>query len=107
MSKKKKQKITLRQVICGSLSFLFILTLWGAVRWANYRQTFTVDNIRFTGLEILEKEIVQKIISNLEIQSIHDVNMKEMSQMIEENPDLPPSVYSRYSGRKRTDKIRP
>ncbi len=40
MSKKKKQQITLRRVIGGSLSFLFILTLWGAVRWANYRQTF-------------------------------------------------------------------
>ena len=54
---KKKQQITLRRIIGGSLSFLFILTLWGAVRWANYRQTFTIDNIRFTGLEILEKEM--------------------------------------------------
>ena len=92
MSKKKKQQITLRQVIGGSLSFLFILTLWGAVRWANYRQTFTVDNIRFTGLEILEKETVQKIISNLEIQSIHDVNMGEMAQIIEENPFIKAQV---------------
>tara|TARA_B110000438_G_scaffold6977_1_gene6866 strand:+ start:126 stop:887 length:762 start_codon:yes stop_codon:yes gene_type:complete len=95
MSKKKKQQITLRRIIGGSLSFLFILTLWGAVRWANYRQTFTVDNIRFTGLEILEKETVQKIISNLEIQSIHDVNMGEMAQMIEENPFIKAARISR------------
>ena len=95
MSKKKKQQITLRRVIAGSLSFLFILTLWGAVQWANYRQTFTVDNIRFTGLEILEKETVQKIISNLEIQSIHDVNMGEMAQMIEENPFIKAARISR------------
>ena len=96
MSKKKKQKITLRQVIGGSLSFLFILTLWGAVRWANYRQTFTVDAIRFSGLEILEKETVQKMISNLENQSIHDVNMGEMAQIIESNPFIKAARISRH-----------
>ena len=96
MSKKKKQKITLRQVIGGSLSFLFILTLWGAVRWANYRQTFTVDAIRFSGLEILEKETVKKMISNLENQSIHDVNMGEMAQIIESNPFIKAARISRH-----------
>ena len=96
MSKKKKQKITLRQVIGGSLSFLFILTLWGTVRWANYRQTFTVDAIRFSGLEILEKETVQKMISNLENQSIHDVNMGEMAQIIESNPFIKAARISRH-----------
>ena len=95
MSKKKKQKITLRQVIGGSLSFLFILTLWGAVRWANYRQTFTVDAIRFSGLEILEKETVQKMISNLENQSIHDVNMGKMAKIIEDNPFIKAARISR------------
>ena len=95
MSKKKKQKITLRQVIGGSLSFLFILTLWGAVRWANYRQTFTVEAIRFSGLEILEKETVQKMISNLENQSIHDVNMGKMAKIIEDNPFIKAARISR------------
>ncbi len=96
MSKKKKQKITLRQVIGGSLSFLFILTLWGAVRWANYRQTFTVDAIRFSGLEILEKETVQKMITNLENHSIHDVNMGEIAQIIESNPFIKAARISRH-----------
>jgi len=96
MSKKKKQKITLREVIGGSLSFLFILTLWGAVRWANYRQTFTVDAIRFSGLEILEKETVQKMITNLENHSIHDVNMGEIAQIIESNPFIKAARISRH-----------
>jgi cell division septal protein FtsQ len=96
MNKKKKQKITLRQVIGGSLSFLFILTLWGAVRWANYRQTFTVDAIRFSGLEILEKETVQKMITNLENHSIHDVNMGEIAQIIESNPFIKAARISRH-----------
>jgi len=96
MSKKRKQKITLREVIGGSLSFLFILTLWGAVRWANYRQTFTVDAIRFSGLEILEKETVQKMITNLENHSIHDVNMGEIAQIIESNPFIKAARISRH-----------
>jgi len=96
MSKKKKQKITLREVIGGSLSFLFILTLWGAVRWANYRQTFTVDAIRFSGLEILEKETVQKMITNLENHSIYDVNMGEIAQIIESNPFIKAARISRH-----------
>jgi len=96
MSKKKKQKITLREVIGGSLSFLFILTLWGAVRWANYRQTFTVDAIRLSGLEILEKETVQKMITNLENHSIHDVNMGEIAQIIESNPFIKAARISRH-----------
>ncbi|MBT5386758.1 MAG: hypothetical protein HOL09_07645, partial [Candidatus Marinimicrobia bacterium] len=53
MSKKKKQTITIRNIIGASLSLLFIMTVWGAVQWANYRNTFNIDDIRFTGLEIL------------------------------------------------------
>ncbi|MBC8345442.1 MAG: FtsQ-type POTRA domain-containing protein [Candidatus Marinimicrobia bacterium] len=96
MRQKKKQQISARQVIGYSLSFLFILTLWGAVRWANYRQTFTIDNIRFTGLEILEKKTGQKMISDFEIQSIHDFNMIEMAHTIEENPFIKAARISRH-----------
>ena len=96
MSKKKKQTITIRNIIGASLSLLFIMTVWGAVQWANYRNTFNIDDIRFTGLEILEKEPLQKIISDFEIQTIHDFNMGKMAQSIEHNPFVKAARISRH-----------
>lgn len=96
MSKKKKQTITIRNIIGASLSLLFIMTVWGAVQWANYRNTFNIDDIRFTGLEILKKEPLQKIISDFEIQTIHDFNMGEMAQSIEHNPFVKAARISRH-----------
>ncbi len=96
MSKKKKQKITLRQVIGISLSILFFLTLWSAIKWADYRHTFRVDHIRINGYEILDKKDYQEMISTVEFQSIHDANLRTIAEAIETNPFVKAARVSRH-----------
>jgi len=54
MIKINKPKIPLRQVVGIGLSLFFLITLWGANRWANYRQIFEVQEIAISGYEILD-----------------------------------------------------
>ncbi|MEA1881505.1 MAG: FtsQ-type POTRA domain-containing protein [Candidatus Marinimicrobia bacterium] len=96
MSKKKKQKFTSRHFIGLSLSFLLLLTLWGAIKWADYRRAFTVNNIQISGYEILDKEDYQEIINRFDIQSIHDPKLDHIAEAVEANPFVKAARVSRH-----------
>ena len=68
MNKKKKQSLTLSQSISIGLSTLFLITLFGAVKWANYRQTFYLSKINIYGYEILKKTDYDLIIKGLTLE---------------------------------------
>ena len=65
MIKINKPKLPLRQVIGIGISLFFLITLWGANRWANYRQIFEVQEIAISGYEILDKKITRTSLTNL------------------------------------------
>ncbi|MBT3478850.1 MAG: FtsQ-type POTRA domain-containing protein [Candidatus Marinimicrobia bacterium] len=96
MSKKKKQNISMRQIIGAGLTLLFLLTFLGAAKWANYRQSFDMNKIRISGYEILEKADYQKIIDKFNIQSIHDADLGEIAESIETNPFVKAARVSRH-----------
>ncbi|MDD9879705.1 MAG: FtsQ-type POTRA domain-containing protein [Candidatus Marinimicrobia bacterium] len=96
MSKKKKQKLSLRSIIGIGLSILFIITLIGAVKWANYRQSFEVSNIAISGNKILEKSTYEAIVSAFEVTSINRADLRKMAQAIEENPFVKAAQVSRH-----------
>ena len=80
MIKINKPKLPLRQVIGIGLSLFFLITLWGANRWANYRQIFEVQEIAISGYEILDKKNYQDIVDQFDIRSIHDVKMLKIAE---------------------------
>ena len=95
MIKMHKPKIPLRQVIGIGLSLMFVLTLWGANRWANYRHIFEVKEITISGYKILDKKDYQEIVDQFDIRSIHDVKMKKIAETIEANPFVKAARVSR------------
>ena len=95
MIKINKPKLPLRQVIGIGLSLFFLITLWGANRWANYRQIFEVQEIAISGYEILDKENYQNIVDQFDIRSIHDVKMQKIAETIEANPFVKAARVSR------------
>ena len=95
MIKINKPKLPLRQVIGIGLSLFFLITLWGANRWANYRQIFEVQEIAISGYEILDKENYQDIVDQFDIRSIHDVKMQKIAETIEANPFVKAARVSR------------
>ncbi len=105
MSKKKKQKLSLRSIIGIGLSILFFITLIGAVKWANYRQSFEVSNIRISGNKILEKSTYEAIVSAFEVTSINQADLRKMAQAIEENPFVKAAQVSRHFPNKMTINI--
>jgi len=96
MSKKKNQTITLRQVIGVGLSLMFILTIWGANRWANYRRTFRVNTVDINGYEILGNNDYNDMLSHFDIKSIHSVNLRDIATAIETNPFVKAARVSRH-----------
>ncbi len=105
MSKKKKQKLSLRSIIGIGLSILFFITLIGALKWANYRQSFEVSNIRISGNKILEKSTYEAIVSAFEVTSINQADLRKMAQAIEENPFVKAAQVSRHFPNKMTINI--
>ncbi len=105
MSKKKKQKLSLRSIIGIGLSILFFITLIGAVKWANYRQSFEVSNIAISGNKILEKSTYEAIVSVFEIPPINRADLRKMAQAIEENPFVKAAQVSRHFPNKMTINI--
>lgn len=105
MSKKKKQKLSLRSIIGIGLSILFFITLIGAIKWANYRQSFEVSNIRISGNKILEKSTYEAIVSAFEVTSINQADLQKMAQAIEENPFVKAAQVSRHFPNKMTINI--
>lgn len=105
MSKKKKQKLSLRFIIGIGLSILLCITLIGAVKWANYRQTFTINNIKISGDHIIDKSAYLSIIAPLEKESIYQANLREIAQVIEDNPFVKAAQVSRQFPNKITINI--
>ena len=95
MNKKKKQSLTLSQTISIGLSTLFLITLFGAVKWANYRQTFYLSKINIYGYEILKKTDYEGILSQFKVQSIYDFDLREIAETIENNPFVRAAQISR------------
>ena len=86
MNKMKKNTFSLRKVIGVGLSLLFLLTLTGAVKWANYRKSFVLTEVDISGYNILEKKDYQVIVSEFKIESINNYKLREISNKIEKNP---------------------
>ncbi len=105
MSKKKKQKLSLRTIIGVGLSILFFITLIGAVKWANFRQSFEVSDIKISGNQILETSTYESILSTFEVSSIHQANLGEMAKAIEDNPFVKAAQVSRHFPNKMTINI--
>ena len=95
MNKKKKQSLALSQTISIGLSTLFLITLFGAVKWANYRQTFYLSKINIYGYEILKKTDYEGILSQFKVQSIYDFDLREIAETIENNPFVRAAQISR------------
>jgi len=95
MIKINKPKLPLRQVIGIGLSLFFLITLWGANSWANYRQIFEVKEIAINGYEILDKKDYQEIVDQFDIRSIHGVKMQKIAETIEANPFVKAARVSR------------
>ena len=96
MSKKKKQKIIMKQIIGVSLIFLFLLTFWGSIKWANYQHAFDVNNIRISGYKIVEEIDYQKIVNEFNIQTIQSADLKKISVKIERHPFVKAARISRH-----------
>ena len=82
MIKINKPNLPLRQVIGIGLSLFFLITLWGAHSWANYRQIFEVKEIAINGYEILDKKDYQEIVDQFDIRSIHGVKMQKIAETL-------------------------
>ncbi len=95
MIKINKPNLPLRQVIGIGLSLFFLITLWGANSWANYRQIFEVKEIAINGYEILDKKDYQEIVDQFDIRSIHGVKMQKIAETIEANPFVKAARVSR------------
>ena len=96
MSKKKKQKIIMKQIISVSLTFLFLLTFWGSIKWANYQHAFDVNNIRISGYKIVKETDYQKIVNEFDIQTINSADLQKIAIKIEKHPFVKAARISRH-----------